>query len=163
MTEKDGKFIMTQEEHEAAISLCEQLAYAGGLSSEMMRQATRLELWEVLDIEHDTVLSKKSRLQELREVIYDIDDSNHDLGYLQYSLYNVVYWSQMLIYNREVTNAEIEAVREYCTYDGTSVYEELKIISHYATLPDADFIHKMHTYINDVYAHILRHTYDTTD
>ena len=69
----------------------------------------------------------------------------------------------MLLYNREVTNAEIEAVRAYCTYDDTSVYEELKIISHYATLPDADFIHKIHTYINDVYAHILRHTYDTTN
>lgn len=160
MTEKDGKFIMTQEEHEAAISLCEQLAYAGGLSSEMMRQATRLELWEVLDIEHDTVLSKKSRLQELREVIYDIDDTDCDLEYLQYSLYNVVYWSQMLLYNREVPNAEIEAVRAYCTYDDTSVYEELKIISHYVSLPDAEFIHKIHTYVTEVYAHILRHNFD---
>ena len=143
MTEKDGKFIMTQEEHDEAINLCEQLAYAGGLSLRMMAQATRL--------------------QELREVIYDIDDTNCDLEYLQYSLYNVVYWSQMLLYNREVTNAEIEAVRAYCTYDDASVYEELKIISHYASLPDAEFIHKIHTYINDVYAHILRHTYDAAD
>lgn len=161
MPEKDGKIILTPEEHDEAISLCERLAYAGGLSSEMMRQATRLELWEVLDIEHDTVLSKKSRLQELREVVYDIDDSDHDLEYLQYSLYNVVYWSQMLLYNREVTNAEIEAVRAYCTYDDTSVYEELKIISHYASLPDAEFIHEIHTYVTEVYAHILRHTYDS--
>lgn len=99
----------------------------------------------------------------MREVIYDIDDTNCDLEYLQYSLYNVVYWSQMLLYNREVTNAEIEAVRAYCTYDDASVYEELKIISHYASLPDAEFIHKIHTYINDVYAHILRHTYDAAD
>ena len=47
MTEKDGKFIMTQEEHDEAINLCEQLAYAGGLSLRMMAQATRLESWEV--------------------------------------------------------------------------------------------------------------------
>lgn len=161
MTEKDGKFIMTQEEHEAAISLCEQLAYAGGLSSEMMRQATRLELWEVLDIEHDTVLSKKSRLQELREVVYDIDDDNHDLDYLQYSLYNVVYWSQMLIYNREVTNAEIEAVRAYCTYEDASVYEELRNLNCCASLPDFVFIQRVHMYIDEIYAHILRHTYDS--
>ena len=163
MTEKDGKFIMTQEEHDEAINLCEQLAYAGGLSLRMMAQATRLESWEVYSVEHDIILLKNSRLKELREVIYDIDDTNCDLEYLQYSLYNVVYWSQMLLYNREVTNAEIEAVRAYCTYDDASVYEELKIISHYASLPDAEFIHKIHTYINDVYAHILRHTYDAAD
>lgn len=163
MTEKDGKIILTPEEHDEAFELCEQLAYSGGLSTEMLKQATRLETWEVLDIVNDAILLKNSRLQELREVIYDIDDTDCDLEYLQYSLYNVVYWSQMLLYNREVTNAEIEAVRAYCTYDDTSVYEELKIISHYASLPDAEFIHKMHTYINDVYAHILRHTYDAAD
>lgn len=161
MTEKDGKFIMTQEEHEAAISLCEQLAYAGGLSSEMMSQATRLELWEVLDIEHDTVLSKKSRLQELREVVYDIDNTNHELAYMQHTLYEIAYWMQFLIYNREMTEREVLAVREYCTYADVGVYEELKIIACYASLPDSEFIHKMHTYIDGMYAHILRHTYDT--
>lgn len=162
MTEKDGKIILTQEEHDEAISLCERLAYAGGLSREMMAQATRLEQWEVYSVEHDIILLKNSRLQELRDVVYDIDDDNHDLDYMQYSLYNVVYWSQMLIYNREVTNAEIEAVKEYCTYADVDAYEELKIIACYASLPDSEFIHKIHTYINDVYAHILRHTYDTT-
>ena len=161
MTEKDGEFIMTQEEHEAAISLCEQLAYAGGLSSEMMRQTTRLELWEVLDIEHDTVLSKKSRLQELREVVYDIDDTNHELAYMQHTLYEIAYWMQFLIYNREMTEREVLAVREYCTYADVDVYEELKILACYVSLPDAEFIHKMHTYIDGMYAHILRHTYDT--
>ena len=163
MTEKDGKIILTPEEHDEAINLCERLAYAGGLSSEMMRQATRLELWEVLDIEHDTVLSKKSRLQELREVVYDIDDTNHDLAYMQHTLYEIAYWMQFLIYNREMTEREVLAVREYCTYADVGVYEELKILACYASLPDAEFIHKMHTYINDVYAHILRHTYDTTN
>lgn len=163
MTEKDGKIIMTQEEHDAAIELCEQLAYTGGLSSEMMRQATRLELWEVLDIEHDTVLSKKSRLQELREVVYDIDDTNHELDYMQHTLYEIAYWMQFLIYNREMTEREVLAVREYCTYADVGVYEELKIIACYASSPDAEFIHKLHTYIDGMYAHILRHTYDTTN
>lgn len=149
MTEKDGKIILTPEEHDEAFELCEQLAYSGGLSTEMLKQATRLETWEVLDIVNDAILLKNSRLQELREVIYDIDDTDCDLEYLQYSLYN-----------REVTNAEIEAVRAYCTYDDTSVYEELKIISHYASLPDAEFIHKIHTYVTEVYAHILRHNFD---
>lgn len=163
MTEKDGKIIMTQEEHDAAIELCEQLAYTGGLSSEMMRQATRLELWEVLDIEHDTVLSKKSRLQELREVVYDIDDTNHDLAHMQHTLYEIAYWMQFLIYNREMTEREVLAVREYCTYADVDVYEELKIIACYASLSDAEFIHKLHTYIDGMYAHILRHTYDAAD
>lgn len=161
MTEKDGKIILTPEEHDEAFELCERLAYSGGLSTEMLKQATRLETWEVLDIVNDAILLKNSRLQELREVVYDIDDDNHDLDYLQYSLYNVVYWSQMLIYNREVTNAEIEAVRAYCTYEDASVYEELRNLNCCASLPDFVFIQRVHMYIDEIYAHILRHTYDS--
>ena len=163
MTEKDGKIILTQEEHDEAISLCERLAYAGGLSREMMAQATRLEQWEVLDIVNDAILLKNSRLQELREATYDIDDTNHELDYMQHTLYEIAYWMQFLIYNREMTEHEALAVRWYCTYADVDVYKELKILACYASLPDSEFIHKMHTYINDVYAHILRHTYDAAD
>mgnify|MGYP004463293843 CR=1 FL=1 len=163
MTEKDGKFIMTPEEHDEAVELCERLAYSGGLSLRMMAQATRLESWEVYSVEHDIILLKNSRLQELREVIYDIDDTNHELAYMQHTLYEIAYWMQFLIYNREMTEHEVLAVRWYCTYADVDVYKELKIIACYASLPDSEFIHKMHTYIDGMYAHILRHTYDAAD
>lgn len=163
MTERDGKIILTPEEHDEAIRLCEQLAYSGGLSTKMLKQATRLETWEVLDIVNDAILLKNSRLQELREAIYAIDDTNHELDYMQHTLYEIAYWMQFLIYNREMTEHEVLAVRWYCTYADVDVYNELKILACYASLPDSEFIHKVHTYIDDVYAHILRHTYDAAD
>ena len=163
MTEKIDAATLTPEqikEHEDALKLAEQLVYSGGLSTEMIKHATRLENWEVLDIEHDVTMQKYFRLQQLRNVCYDIDDDNTNLDRLQEELFKIATWSQMLLYNRRLTEIEKEALRDYCTYEDASAYEELKTIACYASLPDAEFIHKIHTYINDVYAHILRHNFD---
>ena len=69
MTEKNGKFILTQEEHDEAIKLAEQLVYSGGISHEMVVHAARLESWEVSDVEHDIIHKKRSRLQQLRDLV----------------------------------------------------------------------------------------------
>ena len=37
------------------IKLAEQLVYSGGISHEMVVHATRLESWEVSDVEHDII------------------------------------------------------------------------------------------------------------
>lgn len=164
MTEKIDAATLTPEqikEHEDALKLAEQLVYSGGLSTEIVKHATRLENWEVLDVEHDITMQKHFRLQQLRSVCYDIDDDNTNLDRIQEDLFKIASWTQSLFYNRRLTETEREALKDYCTYENTSVYEELKSIACYASLPDFEFIQKVHTYIDEVYAHILRHTYDS--
>lgn len=161
MTEKNGKFILTQEEHDEAIKLAEQLVYSGGISHEMVVHAARLESWEVSDVEHDIIHKKRSRLQQLRDLAYGIEEAVTDLDYVQDIFYQIIYWAQLLIYNRKVTDAEKAALDAYCTYEDVSMYEELKAWCCFNSLPDSEFVHKMHTYIDEVYAHIMRHTYDS--
>lgn len=135
------------------IKLAEQLVYSGRISHEMVVHATRLESWEVSDVEHDIIHKKRSRLQQLRDLAYGIEEAVTDLDYVQDIFYQIIYWAQLLIYNRKVTDAEKAALDAYCTYEDVSMYEELKAWCCFNSLSDSEFVHKMHTYIDEVYAH----------
>ena len=67
------------------IKLAEQLVYSGGISHEMVVHATRLESWEVSDVEHDIIHKKRSRLQQLRDLAYGIEEA--ELIWIMYRIY----------------------------------------------------------------------------
>ena len=152
---------MPEINYEQAEQTAEKLLRIGSLTFKQIADATGTPLWNVRELYSWMGIERRRVLKNLRGTMLKIGEELRHLTVHDEELQNLfieyIQWAMIAIYSREVTNEEIDSLRDYiCDIDITDIeYFMSKLAVGYNCDTDLNVLGRACSIIDSVYAEML--------